>query len=45
MSVHVMSTRKFQIEETEKLIPLLAELSCPFKRTTGSYFSRDIKKP
>ena len=35
MSVHVMSIRKFQIEETEKLISLLAELSSRSKEQPG----------
>ena len=40
MSVHVMSIRKFQIEETEKLISLLAELSSHLKEQPG-YISRE----
>ena len=35
MSVHVMSIREFQIEETEKLISLLAELSSRSKEQPG----------
>ncbi len=41
MSVYVMSIRKFQIEETEKLISLLAELSTRAKEQPG-HISRDI---
>ncbi len=40
MSVHVMSIRKFQIEKTEKLIPLLAELSSRLKEQPG-HISRE----
>jgi len=40
MSVHVMSIRKFQIEETEKLISLLAELSSRSKEQPG-HISRE----
>ena len=40
MSVHVMSIRKFQIEETEKLISLLAELSFRSKEQPG-HISRE----
>ena len=40
MSVHVMSLRKFQTEETEKLISLLAELSSRSKEQPG-YISRE----
>ena len=40
MSVHVMSVRKFQIEETEKLISLLAELRSRLKEQPG-YISRE----
>ena len=36
MSVQVMSIRKFQIEETEKLISLLAELSSRSKEQPGN---------
>ena len=35
MSVQVMSIRKFQIEETEKLISLLAELNSCSKEQPG----------
>ncbi len=35
MSVHIMSIRKFQIEETKKLISLLAELSSRSKEQPG----------
>ena len=35
MSVQVMSIRKFQIEETEKLISLLAELNSRSKKQPG----------
>jgi heme-degrading monooxygenase HmoA len=35
MSVHVLSIRKFQIEETEKMISLLAELSSLSKEQPG----------
>ena len=35
MSVHIMSVRKFQIEETKKLISLLAELSSRSKEQPG----------
>ena len=35
MSVQVMSKRKFQIEETEKMISLLAELSSLSKEQPG----------
>ena len=40
MSVHVMSIRKFQIEETENLISLLAELSSCSKEQPG-HISRE----
>ena len=40
MSVHVMSKRKFQIEETEKMISLLAELSSCSKEQPG-HISRE----
>ncbi|MGV7223382.1 MAG: antibiotic biosynthesis monooxygenase family protein [Nitrospinales bacterium] len=40
MSVHVMSVRKFQIKETEKLISLLAELSTLSKEQPG-HISRE----
>ena len=40
MSVHIMSIRKFQIEETEKLISLLAELSSRSKEQPG-HISRE----
>jgi len=40
MSVHVMSIRKFQIEETEKMISLLAELSSRSKKQPG-HISRE----
>jgi len=35
MSVHVMSIRKFQIEETENMISLLAELNSRSKEQPG----------
>ncbi len=40
MSVHVMSIRKFQIEESEKLTSLLAELSSRSKEQPG-HISRE----
>ena len=40
MSVHVMSKRKFQIEETEKMISLLGELSSRSKEQPG-HISRE----
>jgi heme-degrading monooxygenase HmoA len=40
MSVQVMSIRKFQIDEIEKLISLLAELSSHSKEQPG-YISRE----
>ena len=40
MSVHIMSIRKFQIEETKKLISLLAELSSRSKEQPG-HISRE----
>ncbi len=40
MSVHVMSIRKFQIDEKEKLISLLAELSSHSKEQPG-HISRE----
>ena len=40
MSVHVMSIRKFQIEETEKMISLLGELSSRSKEQPG-HISRE----
>jgi len=41
MSVHVMSIRKFQIEETEKMNSLLAELNSRSKKQPG-HISREI---
>ena len=43
MSVHVMSIRKFQIDETEKLISLLSELSSRSKEQPG-HISRETLK-
>ena len=43
MSVHVMSIRKFQIEETDKLNSLLAELSARSKEQPG-HISRETLK-
>jgi heme oxygenase (mycobilin-producing) len=40
MSVHVMSIRKFQIEKTEKMISLLAELNSCSKEQPG-HISRE----
>jgi heme-degrading monooxygenase HmoA len=40
MSVHVLSIRKFQIEETEKMISLLGELSSRSKEQPG-HISRE----
>ena len=40
MSVHVMSKRKFHIEETEKMISLLGELSSRSKEQPG-HISRE----
>jgi len=40
MSVHVMSVRKFQIDESEKLNSLLRELSSHSKEQPG-YISRE----
>ena len=40
MSVHVMSKRKFKIEETEKMISLLGELSSRSKEQPG-HISRE----
>jgi len=43
MSVHVMNIRKFQIDETEKLISLLSELSSRSKEQPG-HISRETLK-
>ena len=43
MSVQVMSIRKFQIDEIEKLISLLGELSSRSKEQQG-YISRETLK-
>ena len=40
MSVHVLSIRKFHIEETEKMVSLLGELSSRSKEQPG-HISRE----
>ena len=43
MSVQVMSIRKFQIEETEKLISLLAELNSRSKEQPGRIYRETLR--
>ncbi len=43
MSVQIMSIRKFQIEETEKMISLLAELNSRSKEQPGRISRETLK--
>jgi heme-degrading monooxygenase HmoA len=43
MSVHVMSKRKFHIDETEKLISLLGELSSHSKGQPGYIYRETLR--